>query len=386
MFAFLRFLEWILRKLSLRIQYYIVIHNYNKRITRLRKKNKDAFKDRCDGQLLNHFVKKWSVFNHPFSTEPFEIYSQTSGKPSTDYVPDNIFYWIIEPTLNRLKTNFAYSDKNFYEKFYTPEFFPRGIIHCINHGFYDPEYRLMRTLDQDMLDNLLTGFNRIILKPAQDTRGGKNIECFERVNGSFKNGMDQKLTIEYLENLRNRDFIIQEAILPHPFYSRFNPSSLNTIRMITYQSVKTGNIEVLCGIIRFGIPGCLTDNMHTGGAAVGIDESGDVKSYGIDANASIIYHVPHDPSVRFSEIGKAFNFDRMADAARIIASQLLNFRLISFDMCIDVTGAPRIIEINIGNQETAFVQACNGPLFGEFTDEILDYCMANKKIRNHILL
>ncbi len=386
MHAFLRFLEWLLRKLALRIQYYIVIINYHKRIVRLRIKNKDRFKAGHDKQMLKQFVRKWSVFNHPFSTGPFKIYSVISGKSSADYVPDNIFYWIIEPTLNRIKTNFAWSDKNFYEKFYTPELFPRGILRCVSNSFYDREYRLINPLDRDTLDTLLTEFSRVILKPAQDTSGGKNIECFERVNGTFLNGSGQKLTIEYLHKLRSSDFIIQEAIVSHPFYSRFNPSSLNTIRLITYRSVRTGNIEVLRGIIRFGTPGCLTDNIHTGGAAVGITESGDLSSFGIDANAKIIYHVPHDPSVRFSEIGKALNFDRMADAARKVASQILNFRLISFDVCTDVTGAPRIIEINIGNQETAFIQAIDGPFFGEFTDEVLEYCLANKKIRNHILL
>jgi hypothetical protein len=386
MYGFLRFLEWLLRKLALRIQYYVVIHSYHKRIVRFRIKNKDLFKAGYDRQMLKQFVKKWSVFKHPFSTEPFRVYSVTSGISSANFVPDNLFYWIIEPTLNRLKTNFAYADKNFYEKFYTPELFPRGILHGVNNNFFDCDYGLINTLDQDLLENLLADFTRVILKPTLDTRGGKNIECFERVNGAFINNSNQRLSPEYLNKMRNSDFIIQEAIASHPFYSHFNPSSLNTIRMITYRSVKTGNIEVLCGIIRFGVPGCLTDNMHSGGAAVGITESGDVCSFGIDADANIIYHVPHNPSIRFSDIGKAYNFDRMADAVRKIASQILNFGLISFDVCTDESGCPRIIEINIGNQESAFIQAINGPLFGDFTDEILDYCLMNKKVRSPVLL
>ncbi len=386
MYAFLNFLEWLFRKLALRIQYFRVIQNYNKRIIPFRKKNKSLFKAGHDKQMLKQFVKKWSVFKHPFSTETFKIYSLTSGISSADFVPDNLFYWIIEPTLNRLKTSFAYADKNLYEKFYTPEFFPKGILHCINHSFYDCNYKLIPSLDQDTLEGLLTEYRQITIKPSMDSRGGRNIQFFTRTDGSFINRENETLSGEYLNSIRNTDFIIQEKIISHPFYARFNPTSLNTVRLMTYRSVVTEKIEVVCSILRIGGPGSLVDNVHIGGTAVALSKAGEINHFGVCNDGTLIQYICADPGIELKNIGLAYNYNRMVEAARIVASQVLNFRLISFDMCIDSTGSPRIIEINLSNQGTALFQVCRGPLLGDFTDEIVDYCLMNKKVRNHVLL
>jgi hypothetical protein len=386
MYAFLRFFEWLFRKLALRIQYYRVIQNYNKRIIPFRKKNKSLFEAGHDRQMLMQFIKKWSVFKHPFSTEIFKIYSLTSGISSANFIPDNLFYWIIEPSLNRLRTSFAYADKNFYEKFYTPEFFPKGILHCINHSFYDSHYNLIKSLDQDLLKSLLADYRQIVIKPSTDSSGGRNIQFFTETDGTFVNPQNEILSSEYLNRIRNSDFVIQERIISHTFYARFNPTSLNAVRLMTYRSVVTEKIEVVCGILKVGAPGSNVDNLHAGGTVVAISKSGELSHFGVCGDGTLIHHLCADPDIELKDVGLAYNYDRMVDAATITASQVLNFRLISFDMCIDSTGSPRIIEINLSNQGTALYQVCRGPLLGDFTDEILEYCLVNKKIRNHVLL
>ncbi len=155
---------------------------------------------------------------------------------------------------------------------------------------------------------------------------------------------------------------------------------------MTYRSVKTEKVDVACGIMRIGPPGSIVDNLHSGGTAVGLSSTGIVNSFGLDADANIVYHPHSNPDIKLGDIGPAFGYDRMVEAARQVALQALNFRLISFDICIDHTGAPRIIELNLGSQGSAFLQACNGPLLGDFTDEIIEYSLINKKIRNHVLL
>jgi hypothetical protein len=382
----LKFLEKLFRKISLFIRYYLVIHNYHTSIKRLKIRNKELFQKDYDKKMLKEYIKKWSVFKHPFSTEQFKIYSLSSGINSANFIPDNIFFWFIEPTLNRLKTNFAYSDKNSYERFYPNECFPKGILRCINNSYYDHNFNLIRSLTRDSLNMLLMDYQEIIYKPSLDSRGGRNIQLFKRTNGDFTSKSGDKLSVEYLNKISNSDFIIQEKIKPHPFYVRFNPSSLNTLRLMTYRSVKTEKIEVVFGILRIGPKGSLVDNLHSGGTAVGISSSGVVNSFGLDADANIIYRPHSNPDIKLGDIGPAFGYDKMVEAVSRVASQVFNFRLISFDICIDSSGTPRIIELNIGNQGSAFLQACNGPLLGDFTDEIIEYCLNNKKMRNHILI
>ncbi len=382
----LKFLEKLFRKISLFIRYRIVKHNYHTSIKRLKIRNKELFQKDYDREKLKEYVKKWSVFNHPFSTEQFKNYSRSSGINSPDFVPDNIFFMIIEPTLNKVKTNFAYSDKNLYERFYTGEYFPKGILHCINHSFYDPRFNLIGSLTQDSLNTLLSGYHEIIVKPSMDSWGGRNIQLFKRTNGDFTNKANEKLSVQYLNKLSNTDFIVQEKIKPHPFYENFNPSSLNTIRLMTYRSVKTEKVDVVCGILRVGPPGSIVDNLHSGGTAVGLSHSGVLNPFGLDADANIVYHPLSNPGITLAEVGQAFGYDLMVEAASNIASQLFNFRLISFDMCLDHTGAPRIIEMNLSSQGSAFLQACNGPLLGNYTDEIIEYSLNNKKIRSLVLV
>ncbi len=155
---------------------------------------------------------------------------------------------------------------------------------------------------------------------------------------------------------------------------------------MTYRSVQTEKIDVVCGILRIGPPGSLVDNLHSGGTAVGLSHEGVLNPFGLDADANIVYHPHANPDIRIEEIGKAYGFDSMVEAARHVASQLLNFRLVSFDICIDDKDAPRIIEYNLSPQGSAFLQACNGPLLGGYTDEIIDYSLHNKKMRNHVLI
>jgi hypothetical protein len=386
MYRFLKFLEWFFRKISLKIQYYVVLNNYLNKIKRFELCNDNHLKSDHSKKMLKEFVRKWSTFKHPFSNEQYKIYSSISGIPSADFVPDNIFYWIIEPTLNRLKTNFAYSNKNFYEKLYTPEFFPRGILHCINNEFYDSDYHLIKSLNQDIIENLLTDYNQVILKPALETSSGRNVKLFVRNNAIFTNGKGEELSADYLNKIKKSDFILQEKVKSHPFYAQFNYSSLNTVRLMTYRSVKTDKIDIVSGMLRIGEPGSVVDNRCAGGAAVGLSRSGKINSRGINGNCNIIKHLPANPDIRFDEIGVAFNYDLMVNAARKVSSQILNFRLISYDLCIDSEDSPRIIEINLGNQGTTSLQALNGPLFGEYTDEIIEYSLKNKKIRNHVLL
>lgn len=63
--------------------------------------------------------------------------------------------------------------------------------------------------------------------------------------------------------------------------SALNPSSVNTIRIITGRNKKTKQVDFITGFLRIGGKKSMTDNMAGGGMAVGIDfETGYLKHYG----------------------------------------------------------------------------------------------------------
>ncbi len=71
--------------------------------------------------------------------------------------------------------------------------------------------------------------------------------------------------------------------------------------------------------------------------------------------------------------------DEMKNYARNLASKYYYHRLLGFDFCVDNSNRVRLLEINCKNIEINFLQMNNGPLFGDFTDEIIDFCGSNKK-------
>jgi hypothetical protein len=53
--------------------------------------------------------------------------------------------------------------------------------------------------------------------------------------------------------------------------------------------------------------------------------------------------------------------------------------LLGFDFCVTENNEIKLLEINCKNIEINFLQMNNGPLFGEYSKEIIDYCLHTKK-------
>ena len=66
------------------------------------------------------------------------------------------------------------------------------------------------------------------------------------------------------------------------------------------------------------------------------------------------------------------------NTAKAIASSFLYHRLIGFDFCVDEDSKVILIEANLYDIGISH-QMLSGPLFREYTDEIIEYCARNKK-------
>jgi hypothetical protein len=62
-----------------------------------------------------------------------------------------------------------------------------------------------------------------------------------------------------------------------------------------------------------------------------------------------------------------------------ISSHIYYSHLIGLDLCVDIDGNPKLVEINCYNNEINFFQMTNGPLFKDFTEEIIAYCAGHKR-------
>lgn len=326
-----------------------------------------------DPNLISQHKKYWNQLKRNVNPKWFEVYTKISGNPDIHYVPENIFHNIIEEKLNNKKLAFAYKDKNFYELFYPDtDLFPETLVRNINGFFYDRTYRFI-TKSEECIYSHLRNRTKIIIKPALESGGGKKVELFSCSGGSFFNGKGERLTLKYLNDRYHDNFIIQNYIHQSSFTSQFNESSVNTFRLFTYRSVSNNDIHVLHVVLRIGRKGNFVDDQNAGGLACR------VKGTKLDKYATDIHGNKYDQvnGVHFSHSGEIPNLKEMIEAARMIAGKNIHSRLMGLDFCLDIKNNVKLVEINNQYAGINFFQMNSASVFGNYTDEVVEYCKNN---------
>jgi len=140
-------------------------------------------------------------------------------------------------------------------------------------------------------------------------------------------------------------FIFQELILQHATLKEINPSSINTLRIVTYKN-RENEVEILSGFIRIGRKGAIIDNAHIGGIVIPINkETGRMYAEGlqlIDNGGGIFYEHP-ETGIIFANL----QIPNYVEIKKMIAdaSSLFKFPLLGWDVAVTPNG-PIIIEAN----------------------------------------
>jgi hypothetical protein len=198
------------------------------------------------------------------------------------------------------------------------------------------------------------------------------VHLFTREQDKYINRNDEILSAEFLDKNYGSNYIIQEYVNQHSYFQQFNRTSLNTIRVFTYRSVKTEEIIVLHSVQRIGWKNSIVDNQASGGISCGIDNNGKLNTYAIDKFGRI--YQESGSGFVFSEAEDVMRIDEIKELAKKIASKNYYARLLGLDLCVDSDNNIKLIEINNKYLEINFLQMNNGPLFGEYTDEVIEYC------------
>ena len=327
-----------------------------------------------DPLLVKKYTTLWSGYSKNVNIEWLKHCLYVTGESDFRFVPFDIYNCCIEPVLNNKRFLKGVADKNFLDIFY-PEFKkPKVLIRFIDGVFYDSSYNRINNqiLSEKVADQqLLTEGSKFILKPATDSGQGKSIELLYFKKGEFNNQKNEPVSLIDLKHLINDDFLIQEYIQQHECTSRFNPSSLNSIRVYVYRSVKDDTIVPLHFMQRIGTKGRITD----GEVCIGIERNGSYRNYFIDKSGN---RLPSLNGLTTDGLGKFQFTDQLADLAVKVARKNIHSRVLGLDFAINREGEIILIEVNnisIGIRKT---QLSNGPLFGNYTEEIIDYSLKNK--------
>lgn len=287
-----------------------------------------------------------------------EYFFSRNGMFSVKYVPTCFYHSDIIYKLNNFDLRHAYVDKGIYDIYFPDILRPKTFVKNINGYYYDDSKPISREEAVERCRNL----DGAVSKPTQEGMWGSGVKVFSTHEGVLDDGS----TIMSLMDGYGKNFIIQERIHQHESMALLNPTSLNTLRVLSYRQ---GNeVFILYVVVRMGRKGKSVDNETAGGINADIDlESGKIKD--------CAYGTPSEKRIHTTDVGtvlKGFQipgFNSVIAEVKELHTRLPYFNIVGWDFGIDREGKPVMIE---WNRAPDLSQTAHGPAFGEMTEEIFN--------------
>lgn len=366
---------------SLYNNYYSYIDNKSKQLER----NKTIAAEYASLVKRRHMYKKveWTeqqqkdfdafwlmYYGKRISNKWHKIYQSINGQYGVDYIPEILYTTRIEYYLNDYRYARVLADKSLIETIATNSgcVVPETIAICSDGRFYDHKRNVV---SRERICRDVKSINHdIVIKPTVNSSSGKNIRFIQR---------DKLTHIDKELALMGNNFIIQYAINPHPAFSMLNPSSINTLRVMTYiLNDEIYHMPIAC---RMGSNDSKIDNIHAGGLVIGVKDSGQLLpdayqlGYG-DSDRRFTIH-PRT-NVVFEQVTLPC-IERVIKAAYSAHTKLPRIGMVSWDFTVDKNENPVLIEANIKGQSIWFPQIVHGKgAFGDNTIFILELMRKSK--------
>lgn len=339
------------------------LRNYQNRIAR------ESIKVHQDQQRITADEKKmiekvWGELGFRGNVDWHRLYKNINGFDPL-YVPTDLYGAEIIPRLNKASLLEAWDDKAYYPRFFPKLKKPRMIGLRIDGLFYDGDYN---TINPQDLVRIILDEKRVIVKPSGGLEG-RGIEIWN----TCETNLEEKL-ITFSSN-----YVIQEVLEQHTSLASLNESSVNPIRVMTLRL--NGKIEYLHSIVRFGVPGSITDVGFSNGKEIiqasSVSPDGVISPFYFDADG---IRRPRSKQLGGEAILQIPNFSKVIQLGMEIHEGLHHFDLVGSDITVDKNGQPIMIEYNVFWPGPIFPQYCNGPLFGQFTEELI-YCLKSRPVK-----
>lgn len=297
----------------------------------------------------------------------FKYYYHLTGTLDPRYIPDDIHHHYLIPYFDDLAYVRPLEDKNLYHILFPSATRPETVFKRASGSFCNDDHTPIPL--SEVYERLAVP-GRYIIKPARDTGEGSGISFLD-------GGADRSAIDEMLRKYQDIDYIVQKVVVQHPDLGVFNPTSLNTIRVVTM--VFNGEAHILSAILRIGQAGSLVDNISKGGYQAVIRlADGTLEKLAYTHEGDTHRHVEQTASgIRFE--GAAIPcWDEIRTTVKDLALKLPHLKLIGWDFGVDEQGRVVLIEFNCHfgqNQENC------GPTFGDMTEDVLEAVFRNRMLK-----
>lgn len=319
----------------------------------------------CDKEYKEIVVPYWQKYGYKPAKYWYQIFCDADKKIDPRYIPDDLYYGEMIPYFSNSQFRRFGEDKCYHDVWFPDIKRPKTICKNIAGVYYDEAANPISF--EKAVSLVLSYKGECLIKPSIDSGEGRLIEF-------FSSGDKDKREIEEAFKKMGANFILQESVQQHEALAKMNPSSLNTIRVVSFFFEE--EVHILSCILRIGAPNAKVDNVGAGGFACPVGSDGQLSKKAVNRKAEWVE--TNSTGIKFANV-KIPEFERVIDTVKFAHKRLAHFKLIGWDMSVDVAGDPVMIEYNTcpgANQISC------GPTFGDLTDRVLDEFFNKRELAN----
>lgn len=348
---------------------YFGFYNWGKRKLIARSVHKTAQKYLENPNILTKEEKRqieefWSPYG---KVDPIyhAFFKEKSGMFHPQWLPTDIYINVIDEYFNDRNATHVMDDKSLYSRLFLGV--PQIEVFASRMGglWYDADLKL---IPMDEVKSIVEEHEELFVKAATRSYGGKGVQYLSKQKGSMWEQLQQAI------KMMPGNIVIQKSFRQHPVYKELNPSSVNTLRII---SLLTENgAKIYSAVVRMGIGEAKVDNASAGGIFCGIREDHTLKDTAYRLTGESFKTHPTNGLV--FEGYQLVGYDKAEALVKQAHPLVPYFRLVSWDVAIDENGDAFLLEANLAKGCLDFHQLTRGPLFGEDTKAILDDVFGKK--------
>lgn len=292
------------------------------------------------------------------------------------FIPDYIAGHIVYSFYNDHAYEYTWRDKNMFDRLLPKVPFPKTFAKRIRNRLYVGDKCFHNYGENEIAERIygcLTAcsVDEIVIKPARQSGFGRSVKKYT-INSI------NDIIVAISEWNGNSDWIIQECISQHPILALLNESSSNMLRICSWRH--DNDVEILFAAARIGVTGSFTDVSFINGReqvrVLGITKEGYFKTKILDQDGFFVRS--------FDSNVKVPAWNEIVDIIKHNHLPMDNFDIIGWDFTVDENEKPICFEWNIQWPGTVLYQYVNGPLWGDFTEEILTFLKDYKNQKNYV--
>lgn len=325
-------------------------------------------------ETVKKHIALWAPLGVPVDIRWLQYNINVSGIVDHRYCPSATFFGVIERIFNECDcAGYNIEDKNEQWRFLPKGSEPKAYLRFIHGCFYDGEGKW---IGYEGARQMLSNCRFDLVGKGCRSCGGKQVKLFSWNGCSHRHG-DVELTPEWIAG-RRTSYVVQERLDQCDFSASFNASSINTVRLMTMRCPWDGKIVPLKMVMRMGVGDGIIDNLSSGGVCVSVGPGGVFGSRAYDDYGKVY---DRHPSSGKAFVGVVHPYYDSIIARTIEAHERVPFmNLLSFDLVVRADGRVCIVEVNPRSQGIDMMEHDFGPLFGDYTEKVVEWCVAHKEL------